>query len=90
MAVRIREGGRIFCAASHPALPGDTYINDHLHYRLSADLGVLVTEPMDADPANPGRGGHGQHGEWWWSDRVPEDVVLAGFYKGGVDGELPA
>lgn len=28
----------------HPEEPGDTYLNDGLHYRLSVELGVLVTD----------------------------------------------
>ena len=43
-----------------------------MHYRLSAVLGVLVTEEMHQET---GRGGHAKHGEWWWRDAVPADVV---------------
>lgn len=57
----------------HPPEVGDTYLDDGLHYTLSVDLGVLVTEPMHSDA---GRGGHASHGEWWWSHRVPNDVVV--------------
>lgn len=73
MAVRIRRDGRVLCAAMHPAEPGDTYLDDGLHYKLSVELGALVTEPMDSDV---GRGGHAAHGEWWWRDEVPADVVI--------------
>jgi len=73
MAVRIRTDGRVLCAAMHPELPGDTYINDGLHYTLSVVYGVLVSEPMISDL---GRGGHAKHGEWWWRDDVPEDVAI--------------
>lgn len=76
MAVRIREDGTIVCAASHPAQAGDTYIHDGLHYKLSVELRALVTEPMDPDPLNPGRGGHRDHGHWWWADGIPKDAVL--------------
>lgn len=76
MAVRIRESGEILCAAMHPALPGDSYIDDGLHYRLSVDIGVLVTEPMEL-PNGVGRGGHARHGQWWWRDDVPQDVKVA-------------
>lgn len=76
MAVRIRQDGTILCAAMHPAKPGDTYLHDGLHYKLGVELRSLVTEPMTADPADPGRGGHGVHGEWWWRDAVPADVVI--------------
>lgn len=73
MSLRIRSDGRVLCAALHPAEPGDTYLNDGLHYKLSAELGVLVTEPMTS---HEGRGGHAAHGEWWWRHEVPADVVI--------------
>lgn len=73
MAVRIREDGTIVCAAMHPPEPGDTYVDDSLHYTLSAEAKVLVTEPMHS---TEGRGGHARHGQWWWRDDVPADVVL--------------
>lgn len=76
MALRVRESGQILCAAMHPAEPGDTYLHDGLSYKLTVDLRAIVTEPMTADPANPGRGGHGHHGEWWWRDGVPADAVI--------------
>lgn len=72
MSLRIRRDGRILCAAVHPAEPGDTYLHDGIHYKLSAELGAIVTEPMDSAA---GRGGHARHGEWWWADEVPPDVV---------------
>jgi hypothetical protein len=63
MAVRIREDGTILCAAMHPELPGDTYIDDNLHYRLTVDYGVLVSEPHEQ---------HQHDGLWWWYNEVPE------------------
>lgn len=83
MAVRVRSNGRILCAATHPAKRGDTYLNDGLHYKLSVELRVLVTEPMYLAG---GRGGHQAHGEWWWSDRVPDDVEIDAFYLGDSGG----
>ncbi len=72
MAVRIREGGSpIVCAAMHPELPGDTYIDDGLHYRLSVKYGVLVSEPMER---------HALDGLWWWHDEVPADRTPDTFY----------
>jgi hypothetical protein len=47
MAVRIRKSGEIVCAAMHPEEPGDTYLNDGLHYKLAVELGALVSEPME-------------------------------------------
>lgn len=76
MALRIREDGTILCAAMHPAQDGDTYLHDGISYKLTVDTRAIVTEPMTADPSNPGRGGHGTHGKWWWRDAVPDDVVL--------------
>ena len=75
MAVRVRADGRVLCAAMHPEEPGDTYVHDGLHYLLSAELRVLVSEPMIL-PGDVGRGGHARHGEWWWINEVPSDVVL--------------
>ena len=72
MAVRIREGGSpIVCAAMHPELPGDTYIPDGLHHRLSVDYGVLVSEPMEK---------HQVDGLWWWFNEVPPDRTPEPFY----------
>jgi len=77
MAVRVRADGRVLCAAMHEVEPDDrAYLDDGLHYKLSVQLGALVTEPMHADPDDPGRGGHAAHGEWWWCDEVPDDVLL--------------
>ncbi len=84
MAVRIRDDGRILCAAMHPAEEGDTYLHDGLHGRLATDMGALVTEPMHCDG---GRRGHAYHGEWWWRDRVPADVEVDSFYV--RKGRLP-
>lgn len=80
MAVRIRRDGEVVCAAMHPALEGDTYVDDGLHYRLSAELHVLVTEPMEL-PAGVGLGGHAVHGRWWWRGNVPEGVSIDPFYE---------
>jgi len=72
MAVRIRPGGSpIVCAAMHPELPGDTYIPDGLHHRLSVDYGVLVSEPMEK---------HKHDGLWWWWDEVPVGRSVEPFY----------
>lgn len=76
MAVRIRDDGRVLCAAMHPAVEGDTYLDDGVHYRLSVVDKVLVTEPMHL----PDGGGHASHGEWWWRDRVPAGIQVDEFY----------
>ena len=80
MAVRVREDGRVLCAARHPERPGDIYIDDGVHYLLSAKLRLLVTEEMDQEG---GLGGHRQHGEWWWWGNVPERARISSFYSDG-------
>lgn len=67
MALRIRSNGRIFCAALRPEEPGDIYLDDEVHYQLSAVAGILVTEPMDR---------HTENAEWWWRGAVPEHVQI--------------
>ena len=67
MALRIRKDGRIFCAALHAEKPGDTYIDDTLHYEMSAIHHVIVTEP---EPE------HSKRGEWWWRENVPDGVKV--------------
>lgn len=88
MAVRIRQDGTIVCAAMHPEQPGDTYLDDGLHYRL-CELRALVTDcfHLFADPDAPRvidpeiLGGLRPeqldgHGLWWWANEVPEGVVI--------------
>lgn len=82
MSLRIRDDGRVLCAAMHPAEPEDRYVDDGGHYLLSVELGLLVTEPMLPDESDPGRGGHGAHGEWWWRGQEPDDVVIEDFLRG--------
>ena len=65
MAVRIRATGEILCAAMHPEKAGDTYIDDELHYVLSVERKVLVTEPVEL---------HSASGQWWWSGQAPPTV----------------
>jgi hypothetical protein len=71
MAVRIRQDGRILCAAHHAEMIGDTYIDDELHYQLSAESGVLVTLPM---PQHAEAGPY--FGQWWWGGQVPDSVEV--------------
>lgn len=65
MALRIRRNGRIFCAAETLPEDGDTYIDDGLHYKLSSNKKVLVTD-----------GGN----EWWWRGSVPDGIKLTDYY----------
>jgi len=71
MALRIRKDGRVLCAAMHKEELGDTYIDDGIHYMLSAEKKLLVTEPMRL---------HKDRGEWWWRGNVPNEIVLDEFY----------
>jgi len=71
MALRIRSDGRVFCAALRPEMQGDTYLDDEIHYQLSAVHKALVTEPMDL---------HAKHAEWWWRGSVPDGVEIAAHY----------
>jgi hypothetical protein len=75
MAVRVRETGEVLCAAMHEPHEGDVYLHDGIHYMLSVEARVLVTEPMQL-AHDRGRGGHARHGEWWWSFDVPDDVEI--------------
>lgn len=61
MALRIRDDGRIVCAAMHPPEPGDTYLHDGISYILTVETGVLVTDEA-----------HEEHGEWWWAHRAEQ------------------
>lgn len=76
MAIRIRTDGSMVCAAKHPELPGDRYVDDALHQRLSADFGVLVSEPHER---------HQHDGLWWWFDQVPTDREPDPYYEGVRD-----
>jgi hypothetical protein len=67
MAVRIRKNGRIFCASFRDEEPGDTYIDDDLHYELSVVKRVLVTEPSHKHIVNA---------EWWWVGNVPDGIEI--------------
>ena len=71
MALRIRADGSVLCAAHHPEMPGDTYIDDGLHYTLSVMHGVLVTLPMP-EHVEPGP----RMGQWWWRGNAPLDVEV--------------
>ena len=72
MALRIRQDGRIFCAALHDKEDGDTYIDDSLHYEMSVIHKVIVTESGEK---------HMQRGEWWWAGNIPLDIKIGDFYK---------
>lgn len=71
MAVRIRKDGRILCAAMHQEESGDIYIDDGIHYHLSVEAKVLVTQTHEQ---------HKNRGEWWWVNNIPKDIVIDDFY----------
>ena len=71
MSLRIRPDGRILCAALHPEAEGDVYLHDGIHYHISVEKKLLVTE---AEPY------HLERGEWWWRECVPKGVVIDSFY----------
>lgn len=76
MALRIRANGEVLCAAMHGVKPGDLYLDDAQHYTLAAEWGLLISEPMDPTPDNPGLGGHRAHGQWWWRGLAPAEAVI--------------
>lgn len=82
MSLRIRATGEILCAAMHPELPGDQYVDDQHHYELSVEHGLLVTEPMEL-PAGVGLGGHAVHGRWWWRGEQPTEARLESWRRDG-------
>jgi hypothetical protein len=71
MALRIRRSGRVLCAAMHAEEKGDTYLHDGLHYQLSVEEKVLVTQPHEQ---------HSKRGEWWWAGSVPDGITIDYFY----------
>jgi hypothetical protein len=77
LAIRIRKDGRILCAARYLEEDGDCYLDDGIHYLLSVEHKVLVTEPMKS---SEGHGGHSKHGEWWWKGQEPKTANIHSFY----------
>lgn len=69
--MRIRADGIILCAAMHGAQEGDCYVDDGLHYYLSVEKRILVTELHEK---------HKEHGRWWWKGQQPVDVAIDPFY----------
>lgn len=80
MSVRVRTDGTILCAAMHPAEPGDTYLDDGDHYKLSVVRGLLVSEPMER---------HELDGLWWWHDEVPPGREPDPFYATVREADVP-
>ncbi len=67
MALRLRMDGRILCAAIHAEETGDIYLDDAIHYLLSVELGIIVSEYHVE---------HQHTGEWWRVDEVPEGLII--------------
>lgn len=65
MAIRVREDGRMFCAALSEPMDGDTYIDDALHYDMAVTHGVIVALPMPE---------HIKNCEWWWVSAAPSNA----------------
>lgn len=55
MSMRWRADGTLVCAAMRPEEPGDTYINDRLHYELSVVQKCVIA---DVD--------HDENALWHW------------------------
>lgn len=66
MAVRVRKNGKIVCAAMFPEKKGDLYINDTLHYYLSVEKKVLVSEPHKK---------HKKTGQWWFITDLKDKLL---------------
>ena len=47
MALRWRKDGLLLCAAKSQEEPGDTYLDDRLHYLLSVTMGVVVPDALE-------------------------------------------
>jgi len=55
MSIRWRKTGELVCAAMFPEEPGDTYIDDRLHYELSAEREFIYADEK-----------HDINGLWHW------------------------
>lgn len=56
MSIRWRLDGRLLCAAMHTGEPGDTYIDDRLHYKLSVEERAIIADVE-----------HETNGLWHWA-----------------------
>lgn len=65
MAIRVRADGTMWCAALTKEKPGDTYIEDDLHYEMSVEKAVIVALPAPQ---------HESHPQWWWMAQAPFPV----------------
>ncbi len=74
MAMRWRRTGELLCAAKHTAKPGDTYIDDRLHYQLSIEAHAILPA-LDEE----------ETGRWYWICDYPAKELRA-----GVQPDAPA
>ena len=76
MSIRWRKNGDLICGAKSKAEPGDTYIDDRLHYQLAVAHRFLIPDPDEKET-----------GIWRWrgdSERRFADYLhLSGL---GLDG----
>lgn len=72
MALRIRKDGKVLCAALNEAQPGDSYLDDQVHYLLSCVHKVLVTTENEHHMATGG--------QWWWKGQEPANLKINSFY----------
>jgi hypothetical protein len=61
MSLRVRKDGTILCAAKHPPMGGDVYIDDGVHYLLAVLARVVI--PEDDEDAT---------GRWRWVTESPK------------------
>ena len=64
MSLRWRKAGYLVCGAKSEPQPGDTYIDDRLHYQLAVISRVVIP---DADEE--------RNGLWWWTSETGLKVV---------------
>ena len=55
MSLRWRKNGTLLCAAKSKPRPGDTYIDDRLHYHLSQEIHAIKPDKA-----------HATNGLWHW------------------------
>lgn len=69
MSIRWRSSGELLCGAMFPEEPGDTYIDDRLHYQLA-----VITGELRADDD------HENSGLWHWV-RGTGEAIQGGDYN---------
>lgn len=62
MSIRWRKTGELLCAAKTEPMKDDTYIDDRLHYELSAIKGFIIADKN-----------HFENGLWHWEKSIRID-----------------